>query len=177
MTATILFPVKGHTHGPLDAIGGQAVTRCSHMPFDDPNGLVDTYQQFLSRATFEEGTFSKTCYKHDNSADWNAWINDIPLKFANHTGPMAPHGFRVLKRKRVMKEEVEHAKYHCANPSPNDIMMLLYHYMSDALPYQVVRLFSNLHSILMYCFCLQQLQAYFLHVIGFYIIKCCVRCQ
>ena len=141
-TATLLFPIKGHTHGPLDGIGGHCVTRCSHMTFDSADELVDVYNGFLSRASFEEGTFAKRCWKHDESPDWNAWIAEIPLSFANLTGPLAPHGFRILRRKDMKQADLNHAKYSCANQSPDDVMLAVYEYMSDPLPYQVVRLFS-----------------------------------
>ena len=141
-TVTLLFPIKGHTHGPLDGIGGHCVTRCSHMTFDSADELTNVYQDFLSRASFEEGTFAKSCWKHDESPDWNAWIAEIPLNFANLTGPLAPHGFRILRRKYIKQADLDHAKYHCANQSPDDIMLAVYEYMSDPLPYQVVRLFS-----------------------------------
>ena len=136
-TATLLFPIKGHTHGPLDGIGGHCVTRCSHMTFDSANELTHVYQDFLSRASFEEGTFAKSCWKHDESPD-----SEIPLSFANLTGPLAPHGFRILRRKDMTQADLDHAKYRCANQSPDDIILAVFEYMSDPLPYQVVRLFS-----------------------------------
>jgi len=54
----------------------------------------------------ERGAFSKTCYKHDNGADWTAWISEIPLGFANPTGTLAPHGFHIWRRQNMKQEEM-----------------------------------------------------------------------
>ena len=144
----VCYPVKGHTHGPLDAIGGHAVVRCSNEVFNSANELVDVYQKFLDTADFEEGTTFKKTYKHDNSANWMEWIDDIELTITAMTGPKAPHGFRILTRKQLTVEEArlsDHAR--CQMPShvrqqmpvaqPDDLMLAVHQYMSDAKPYQV----------------------------------------
>ena len=95
-SAVALFPIKGHTHGPLDAVGGHAVVRCSHQTFETADGLVRTYNDFLQQASFEKGTFDASAYKHDDAADWHAWANEVPLSFQHLTGPRAPHGFRFM---------------------------------------------------------------------------------
>eukprot|EP00435_Cladocopium_sp_Y103_P069680 s586_g33.t1 len=87
------FPEKGRTHGPLDAVGGQAVTKCSQ--------LCNVYQEFLDAAHFEPGTFRKKVWKHDQAADWREWAEEIPLTFGCLTGPQAPHGFRIVFRKQL----------------------------------------------------------------------------
>ena len=144
----VCYPVKGHTHGPLDAIGGHAVVRCSNEVFNTPQELVQVYQKFLDTADFEEGTTFKTTYKHDNSANWMEFIDDIELTITAMTGPKAPHGFRILTRKQLTVEEArlsDHAR--CQMPShvrqqmpvaqPDDLMLAVHQYMSDAKPYQV----------------------------------------
>ena len=40
---SLAFPVKGHTHGPLDAAGGQACVKCSNSEFDGPRELTQIY--------------------------------------------------------------------------------------------------------------------------------------
>ena len=43
----LAYPEKGHTHGPLDATGGQAVVKCSHSEFNSANELTDIYAPWL----------------------------------------------------------------------------------------------------------------------------------
>ena len=43
----LAFPVKGHTHGPLDACGGQAVVKCSHSEFDSADELSQIYEPWF----------------------------------------------------------------------------------------------------------------------------------
>lgn len=40
---SLAFPQKGHTHGPLDATGGQAVVKCSNSEFSSANELTAIY--------------------------------------------------------------------------------------------------------------------------------------
>ena len=42
--AVLAYPIKGHTHGPLDACGGQAVVKCSHSEFDTADQLSQIYE-------------------------------------------------------------------------------------------------------------------------------------
>ena len=44
---SLAFPVKGHTHGPLDAVGGQAVVKCSHSEFHSADQLTSIYEACL----------------------------------------------------------------------------------------------------------------------------------
>ena len=41
---SLQYPSKGHTHGPLDGLGGQAVTKCSACEFSDADSLVEIYK-------------------------------------------------------------------------------------------------------------------------------------
>ena len=52
----LLYPEKGHTHGPLDATGGQAIVKCSLCCFDTPEELVAIYDSFLKASKVDEGT-------------------------------------------------------------------------------------------------------------------------
>jgi hypothetical protein len=143
-SATLLFPVKGHTHGPLDGIGGHAVVKCSCETFQSADELVHVYQKFLRKAAFEKGTFVQDCYKHDDSAIWTDWCGEVPLQFSHMTGPLAPHGFRFLRWKHVKLEEVNSSGYSPHDPCGDDVMCLIYEHMSDPLPFQMAKLLSNL---------------------------------
>ncbi len=145
-TATALFPIKGHTHGPLDAVGGHAVVRCSHETFETSDELVTVYNNFLQQASFERGTFDSSAYKQDDAADWHPWVNEVPLNFKYLTGPRAPHGFRFLKRKHLNPSEAaipDDTMPYGQTQGPDDVMMLTYNYMSDPLPFQVITLFGS----------------------------------
>lgn len=41
---TLAYPCKGHTHGPLDACGGQAVVKCSNSEFSTASELTNIYE-------------------------------------------------------------------------------------------------------------------------------------
>lgn len=135
----VCYPVKGHTHSCLDALGGQAVVKCSNCSFNTDLELISVYQQFLTDACFETGTFKTSCWKQDVSADWRSWVEDIPLNFSCLTGPAAPHGFRIVFRRQL--EDIGDAKVTAwpGAPEPNadDLVMSVHKYMSDATPYQV----------------------------------------
>ena len=139
----VAFPIKGHTHGPLDGVGGHAVTRCSTQTFDSAAELISVYQTFLDQAEFEQGTVFKEAYKQDTSADWLGWLGDINLTFKVLTGPKAPHGFRILWRKALTAAEntMSHKSLNALKSNdPNDLMLAVHQHMSDARPYQVVML-------------------------------------
>ena len=135
----ICFPVKGHTHTCLDALGGQAVVKTSAEAFNTDRELVNLYEKFLNGCSFENGTFKTSCWKHDQSADWRSWAEEIPLKFSCVTGPLAPHGFRIVQRHQM--EDIGDAEITAwpgaPPPHPNDLVMGVHKYMSDAQPYQV----------------------------------------
>ena len=141
-TVYLGYPEKGHTHGPLDAVGGQAVTKCSNCVFHTANQLCEVYQEFLDNAVFETGTFRKKTWKHDECANWREWIDEIQLSFACMTGPKAPHGFRILFRKQLDGvDDVERTCWPLAPPShPDDLVMAVHRYMSDEKPFQIALL-------------------------------------
>ena len=43
----VRFPLKGHTHNCIDALGGAAVTSCANKEFSTPEELVEIYKAFL----------------------------------------------------------------------------------------------------------------------------------
>ena len=147
-TIYIAFPTKGHTHGPLDGVGGHATVRCCNETFDTAAELVQVYDKFLADATFEEGTFFQDAYKHDNAADWQQWQQELPLEFSFLTGPKAPHGFRILSRKALTPADLAEAQQTShvlpgTQPRPDDLMMAVYQHMSDAAPFQICWLLAS----------------------------------
>ena len=72
---SLLYPQKGHTHGPLDATGGQAITKCSLNSFDTPEELVGIYDNFLKSSRCDEGTKrSLLSYKCHSLASYFLWL-------------------------------------------------------------------------------------------------------
>ena len=85
-TAYVAFPIKGHTHGPLDGLGGHAVVRTSNATFDTAAELTSIYDDFMKKAEFESGTLFRGAEKLDEAADWLSWMEEVPLKLALITG-------------------------------------------------------------------------------------------
>ena len=146
-SASLIFGAKGHTHNVLDGLGGHAVTRMSHECWDSPDDVVEIYNKSLQSCQLESGTFDKSAHKHDVAADWNAWLMAVPLQFNAITGPLAPHHFRVCRRYHLSSNDFANAKLtSCSETlqadSQDDVMLALYQYMSDPIPYQIVKLFS-----------------------------------
>ncbi|CAE7240927.1 unnamed protein product, partial [Symbiodinium necroappetens] len=56
---SLQYPSKGHTHGPLDGLGGQAVTKCSACEFSTADSLVEIYDAFLQQSTVDGGASFK----------------------------------------------------------------------------------------------------------------------
>ena len=144
----LAFGMKGHTHSSIDAVGGQAVVSTSTHTFEDDMDLVEVYDNFLRQAKLETGTHLQQCYKHDESADWGKWIEDVPLTFKAMTGPLAPHLFRICRRKHLSRQDLEHATMTAAPTAqpgvrehPDDVMLALHSFMSDAAPFQLALLF------------------------------------
>ena len=135
----IAFPIKGHTHGALDALGGQAVVKCSNAVFDTDRQLCRVYQSCLNNACFEEGTFCADCYKQDNAANWRSWVEDIELDFSRLTGPAAPHGFRIVARCQLgdVRDATLTSCQDAPPPHPDDLVLAVHKFMSDKEPYQV----------------------------------------
>ncbi|CAE7219474.1 unnamed protein product [Symbiodinium sp. CCMP2592] len=84
---SLQYPSKGHTHGPLDGLGGQAVTKCSACEFSDADSLVGIYDGFLQQSTVDGGA----SFRGDEQANWQSWWEEVGLVFSNLTGPKAPH--------------------------------------------------------------------------------------
>ena len=124
---------------------------CSHPDvawmLGDASWVVSCYNKFLASCQLERGTIDQTSNKHDASADWNAWLAEVPLNFTAITGPSAPHHFRICRRCHLSSTDLANAKLtYCSQlreaDSQDDLMLALYQFMSDPQPYQVVKLFS-----------------------------------
>jgi hypothetical protein len=101
------YPVKGHTHGPLDATFGQCCVKMANAEFDTPSQVVDLLQDFLDNSQFEHlANENKQAYKLDESANWENWWNQIPLQMSDLTGPNAPHLFHVCQRRDLGADDV-----------------------------------------------------------------------
>ena len=135
-TCNIGFPIKGHTHTCLDAVGGQAVTRCSHETFETAQELVEVYQRFLDDASLETSCYFRKAWKHDSSPEWNKWLEEIPVTLTGLTGPKAPHLFRILKRKMLSMKDLDSLQYEFAPGHPEDILLLCHMFESSPKPFQ-----------------------------------------
>lgn len=135
-SCNIGFPQKGHTHNCLDAVGGQAVTRCSHETFETAQELVEVYQRFLDDASLETSCYFRKAWKHDSSPDWEKWLAEMPVNMTGLTGPKAPHLFRILRRKMLSVKDLDSLQYDCEPGHPEDIMLLCHMYESSPKPFQ-----------------------------------------
>ena len=135
-SCNIGFPQKGHTHNCLDAVGGQAVTRCSHETFETAQELVDVYQRFLDDASLETSCYFRKAWKHDSSPEWDKWLDEMPVTMTGLTGPKAPHLFRILRRKMLSMKDLDSLQYDFAPGHPEDILLLCHMYESSPKPFQ-----------------------------------------
>ena len=143
------FAMKGHTHNAIDALGGAACVSTSTKVFDTPEQLQEIYQQFLQRTRFETSLYFKTAFKHDEAADWETWLQDMPLDLSLLTGPRAPHLLHILSRSALTKDDLsaEHQTSFEGAPPPHhdDVMLAVHHKMSDQRPYQLALLIPGSH--------------------------------
>ena len=119
-SCNIAFPMKGHTHTCLNAVGGQAVTRCSHETFE----FVQVCQRLLDSASLETSCYFRNEWKHDSSAEWDKWLEEVPVSLTGLTGPKAPHLFRILKRKMLSIKDLDSLQYEFAPGHPKEILLL-----------------------------------------------------
>ena len=135
--AHIGFPIKGHTHTCLDAVGGQAVTRCSHETFETANELTQVYQRFLDEASLESSCYFRKSWKHDSCPEWDDWMSEVPVVMKGLTGPKAPHLFRIMRRKMLSVKDLDHLEHALSPGHPDDIVVVCHSYMSSPKPFQV----------------------------------------
>ena len=144
----LAYPVKGHSHGPLDATFGQCCVKMGNSEFDDPSQVVDILQQFLDTASFEHGTREGSqAYKMDQAADWETWWEEIQLDMSNLTGPEAPHWFHICSRKDLSPSETNapYTAWPGAPAShPDDIVVAVKDRMASICSHQVALLVPGL---------------------------------
>jgi hypothetical protein len=132
----LAYAVKGHTHGPLDAVFGQAVVKLGNSEFQDPTELIHILQGFLDEASLETGAKDNArAYKMDEAARWDEWWQDVDVRFEAVTGPRAPHWFHITQRRNFSMEELRA----CGNDQGHldDIMVIVKERMCSYHPYQV----------------------------------------
>ena len=150
--ASLGYPIKGHSHGPLDATFGQATVKLAQEEFDDDAEAVDVLNDFLKDSRLDFGTKEDArAYKLDEAADWESWWNLLEFHMSSLTGPAAPHYFRICSRGRLGHDGgggdgVEELKAPRAAwdgaPAPqfDDVVMVVKERMASAQVLQVVTL-------------------------------------
>ena len=141
----LVYPEKGHSHGPLDAVYGQATVKLSNSEFDDDEDVVAHLQGFLDDGFLELGTDTNAvAYKLDQAAEWVAWAEvDLQCVCSNLTGPEAPHSFHVCLRQDLGSEDFQaEATAWPGAPPPHrgDLVVALRSNMSDRKAFQVALL-------------------------------------
>lgn len=143
----LVYPEKGHSHGPLDGVFGQCTVKLGNSEFQDDEEVVDLLQGFLRDGSLEPGS-RENClaYKLDNAAEWVTWADeDMELACSNLTGPEAPHSFHICLREHLSLEELSGATTVTAWPGAppphgGDLVVAMKSHMSDRLAFQVALL-------------------------------------
>jgi hypothetical protein len=104
----LVHPEKGHSHGPLDAVYGQATVKLGNSEFDDDKEVVALLQKFLDDGALERGLkVNAVAYKLDQAAKWVEWAEaDLQIACTNLTGKGAPHSFHICLRQDLSQEEL-----------------------------------------------------------------------
>ena len=138
----LTYPEKGHSHGTLDAVFGQATVKLGNSEFDDDEDVVKTLQGFLTDGSLEPGTDSNAvAYKLDQAAQWVEWADaDFQCKCTGLVGPLAPHSFHICQRQDLSCDEVHAEKTSWPGAPPphgGDLVVAIRSNMSDRKPFQV----------------------------------------
>ena len=144
------YPMKGHTHGPLDATFGQMCVKLSLAEFDDDMDVVGILNGFLQESGLDSGSRDGAqAYKFDEAPKWVEWSEAVELTMSNLTGPDAPHYFRITRRKCVglggpisdgaqeLHASVDDRSY---RPHPDDVVMVVKDLMASVEVSQVILL-------------------------------------
>lgn len=62
----LCYPIKGHTHGPLDGVGGQCTVKTSLHEFSNADQLTSIYDEFLQQSDTDPGSAYKCLLAHDS---------------------------------------------------------------------------------------------------------------
>jgi len=141
----LVYPKKGHSHGPLDGVFGQAAVKLANSEFDDDAEVVQHLQDFLDDGYLEPGTCNNAeAYKLDEAAEWADWAAEaMDWEGSNLTGPEAPHSFHICARADLSPEEQEApctAWRGAPGPQQGDIVVAVRSSMSDRQAFQVALL-------------------------------------
>jgi hypothetical protein len=142
---TLNYLIVGHTHDNLDGTFGQITVRLATFEFDDDEDVVDILMRMLGTLGVEKPSQrASLAYKLDEAFDWEAWWDDISIQFSNLTGPLAPHSFRVCRRKDLGHCSRDRAETDVrAEPLPGhpqqggDVVVVVKHYMHSEAVTQV----------------------------------------
>jgi len=139
------FPNKGHSHGPLDAVYGQATVKLGNSEFQDDKEVEQHLQGFLTDGSLEPGTSTNSlAYKLDQAAEWVKWGEDgLDFICSNLTGPKAPHSFHICYREDLSTDELpgEQTAWDGApRPRGGDVVVALRSNMADKKAFQVALL-------------------------------------
>jgi hypothetical protein len=151
---TLAYLITGHTHNPLDGTFGEIAVRLSCHEFDDDRACVELLNRFVKDLGIDETSRTHAkAYKHDESAKWDDWWDQLELSFSNLTGPDAPHYFRVCLRRDIGSEAIplphvanremaigSEAPLTWAVDNPDDIVVVIKERMASLRVSQVIAL-------------------------------------
>ena len=84
----LLFPEKGHTHGPLDGVFGQMCVKLCLEDFEDDMHVVQILDDFLKTSGLDAGSKKGTkAYKLDEAAKWVDWAETVRLTMFKSNWP------------------------------------------------------------------------------------------
>ena len=144
---SLLYPEKGHTHGPLDATFGQMCVKLSLEEFQDDLDVVAILDDFLRTSGLDEATRQDAmAYKLDEAPEWDQWALEVDLSISALTGPQAPHYFRCCHRRHLGTHHdaaAEAAACHRADhrgyqPSGGDVVLVVKDRMASIEVSQII---------------------------------------
>ena len=144
----LVYPEKGHSHGPLDAVYGQATVKLGNSEFDNDEEVVALLQKFLDTGSLEPGTEDNAvAYKLDQAATWVKWAeDDFAFACSNLTGKHAPHSFHICLRQDLGVDELQAQRTAWKGAPPphsGDVVVALRANMSDRKAFQVALLVTH----------------------------------
>ena len=149
---TLSYPTTGHTHSAIDQTFGQLAVKLSHREPQDDKEVVAMLNEFLPELGIDTHSRANSrCYKLDEAADWQEWIEQHGVNLSSLTGPGAPHYFRICLRGDIAEKTcaMPHARQAerqphqptnalAAAPEKDDVMMVTKSRMHSAEVSQVL---------------------------------------
>ena len=97
---TLAYLISGHTHENIDGTFGQITVRLAASEFASATAVVRLLGDLLKGLGIDPGARGGTlAYKLDQVADWHDWWGELDLSLSRLTGPLAPHFFRLCRRR------------------------------------------------------------------------------